>query len=110
MSSISDIFYKEYMLSLGEFAAVEEFEGDTAWIWLNKYLFIFTTFLINITILNVLIAIMMETFTRINQNKMIFSNKMKMQFISESEYSLLPIRFKYEKDSSFKLFIALPAF
>ena len=103
------ILYKVFQLTLGEFS-LEDYETGHPWVWLNKIIFVGATFIINITILNVLIAIMMETFNKINANQKIFSNKMKIRFICESEDSLLPKRLKFKKDSSFKLFIAEPQY
>lgn len=84
------IFFKQYLISLGEFPLGDWEDEDAPWLWVNEIFFVLATFLINITILNVLIAIMMETFTKVYANKVINTNKMKLAFISATEESLLP--------------------
>lgn len=55
------------MLSLGEFE-VDNFEGDgkDTIIWI---IFILTTFITQVTFLNMLIAIMGDTFSRVTESK-----------------------------------------
>ena len=69
-----------------------------------NFIFLMTTFLQTITMLNMLVAIMMESFTRINNNKMINNSKMKIDTISKCELQLLPQEFK-KKDVPFKLVV-----
>jgi len=54
--------------------------------------------------LNVLVAIMMESFTRINNNAAINNNRMKINTISELEVQLLPEEFR-RYDEPFKLIV-----
>jgi len=59
--------------------------------------------------LNVLVAIMMETFSRINNAAEIYNNKMKIDTICELEVQLLPDEFR-KVDAPFKLVVIKPAF
>ena len=59
--------------------------------------------------LNVLIAIMMETFSRINDAAEIYNHKVILSTISELEVSFLPEEFR-ENDSPFKILVIKRAF
>ena len=74
------------MLSLGEFD-LEQFqpENQDTLPWL---FFIATTFIIQITFLNMLIAIMGDTFERIVENKVVFATKTKLELLGENTFCL----------------------
>jgi len=87
------ILYQQYLIALGEFP-LDDWEDGLPLVWVIKVIFLVTTFLQTITMLNVLIAIMMESFNRINNNAMVNNNKMKINTISELEHQMLPDEFK----------------
>ena len=97
------ILYNQYLTVLGEFP-VDDWEDGMPFVKVIKFFFFLTTFLQTIIMLNMLIAIMMETFTRINSNAIINNSKLKIETISKLEFELLPQEFK-KKHVPFKLVV-----
>jgi len=97
------ILYNQYLIVLGEFP-VDDWEDSMPYVNVIKFIFFLTTFLQTITMLNMLVAIMMETFNRINNNAMINNFKMKFNTISKLEVQLLPQEFR-KNDVPFKLVV-----
>ena len=65
-NSFFDAFVNQWILGLGEFYPERFKQNNDDLIW---YGFIFATFFTNIVFLNMLIAIMQDTFTKISLNK-----------------------------------------
>ena len=65
---IFDAFQNQYELSLGEFE-VDAYRGSETRQWLVYTLFLLSSFLIQITFLNMLIAIMGDTFDRATEER-----------------------------------------
>jgi len=80
-----NILYLQYLIALGEFPLDDWGEGDKPFLIVVEIIFLGTTFLQTITMLNVLVAIMMESFNRINNASQINNNKMKINTISQLE-------------------------
>lgn len=67
-ADIMDAWFNQYLLGLGEFVYVEH-EGPNASKNLYLFYFIVATLITNITFLNVLIAIVNDTYARITNGK-----------------------------------------
>ena len=97
-----DMILNQYLLSLGEFA-IDEFEGhpqkELCWLF-----FFMATFLTSITMLNMLIAVMGNTFDMVMEKKAIHGMQTKLQIMSE--YTNLISMF--DKESHHFLFIVQP--
>jgi uncharacterized protein YhhL (DUF1145 family) len=93
-SSIIGSFKHVYLLSLGEFNLDDYAIGNdpytTSLLWV---LFLLSTFLLLIHLLNMLIAIMGETFTHNNEIKSMQQLKSRLQFVLDNLY-INPIRKK----------------
>ena len=65
--SIANIFVNQYLLALGEFEGMDFFDGeDSAAVWI---FFLITTFITQITFLNMLIAIMGDSYAKVTETK-----------------------------------------
>ena len=93
-----DLVLDQYLLSLGEFN--NDFDNHPQW-YLCWILLVSATFFTQITMLNMLIAIMGNTFDNVIEKRAIYI--MKSQLQTMSEYS--DIINKYERDSRTFLFI-----
>ena len=76
-----DFLYNQYLLCLGEFG-LDNF-GDHPQAVLVYLFFVAATFFSQLTILNMLIAIMGETFSRVYENRDVNSTKMKLQLLAD---------------------------
>ena len=71
----------QYILALGEFNTENfKFEGEDYLIW---FIFICTTFITQITFLNMLIAIMGDTFDRVSEVKQQSALKEKISILAD---------------------------
>ena len=73
----------QYLLALGDFAFTEDFVKSSPNSNLVWIIFIMATFLIQITILNMLIAIMGDAFAKVTEVKEKFGLKEKINIVSD---------------------------
>ena len=85
----------QYMVALGEFHTDEYLKNEyMPIVWL---LFIMATFFTQITMLNMLIAIMGDTFDKVTENKKTFTTRTKLQILGDYTGNFL----KQEKKNMF---------
>ena len=89
-----DLVYNQYLLALGEFG-VDNF-SDHPQAPIVFAFFVLATMISQITMLNMLIAIMGDTYAKVTENKDINSTKMKLAILSELSV-MLPRRDDEEK-------------
>jgi len=77
-----------YMITLGEFPELEEW-GDIGW-YFPKGLFFFQTLVVQIIMLNLLIAIVSESFDKINSNARLASFREKAALIDDNRHLISP--------------------
>ena len=77
--------YETYLLSLGEFPIGDWEKSGGDWVWVNQAFFVGSTFIINITMMNMLIAIVNDTFCIMYAARKTKSMKVKYHFISDLE-------------------------
>ena len=93
----------QYMLSLGEFDLVNyKGEGNDVIVWI---VFIATTFITQITFLNMLIAIMGDTFARVSEVKEQSALKEKIEILSD--YVVVVERESLEKENLSRYIFAI---
>ena len=90
-----NMIYNQYMLALGEFS-MDNFD-DNPQVFLCYLFFILATFFTQITMLNMLIAIMGDTFGRVIESKDRFSLQTKLEIMAD--YTSI-IKEDLEKDDS----------
>jgi hypothetical protein len=79
---IIDMIINQYLLALGEFTSLGEFDkGPQA--YMCYIFFALATFVSQVTMFNMLIAIMGDTFEKITENKEVNSIKSKLNLLSE---------------------------
>ena len=72
----------QYLLGLGEFTSLDDFsEGPQ--VGMCYFFFIFATFIVQLVMLNMLIAIMGDTFDKITENRAINATKSKLELLSD---------------------------
>ena len=86
---ITDAFFGNYKIALGEFPLDDWNDDDTFGLAMMGVLFVLATFFSQITLLNMLIAIMGDTFGTVYAKKQSNSMRMKVQFISEFEKTII---------------------
>ena len=102
---VFDLMYNQYLLSLGEFG-LDNF-GDHPQASLVFVFFILATFFSQLTMMNMLIAIMGDSFAKVIENKEVNATKMKLSFLSDMS-AVLPMEgSKHQKDCT-NLFVAQP--
>ena len=104
---ISDAFWGQYLIALGEFP-LDDWEGKP-FEWVMKFFMVLTTFFTMITILNMLVAIMSETFNDVFGAKKVNSTRTKLEFIANMEKSFIP-EFKSSNMSQSYLMVIRPAY
>ena len=102
---IIDIMYNQYMLSLGEFD-MDGFENHPQ-SWMAYSFFLLATFVTQITFLNMLIAIMGNTFDRVTDNQVQYSLQTKLGIMGD--YSELIANSKREDSIDNYLFVVRPS-
>ena len=81
VSMFTNMILNQYLVSLGEFHTESYIEHELApFIWT---LFIMATFFTQITMLNMLIAIMGDTFDKVTENKLTFTTRTKLQILGD---------------------------
>lgn len=81
-NGILDVIFNQYLLSLGEFETfTENFEGQFSILIL--VLFNLASFCTMVTALNMIIAIMSDTFTKVNENREQHQREMKLSLLSD---------------------------
>lgn len=93
----------QYLLALGEFSTLENF-AEQPHAGLCYVFFVLATFFTMLTMLNMLIAIMGDTFERVTENKELNSIKTKLKIVSELMYNI-PLD---EGDDKSLLFVVTP--
>ena len=78
---VKGVLYGQYLISLGEFP-LDDWAG-VKYQQMVLTFFVLSTFFVQITMLNMLIAIMGTTFEEVYSKKAIKSNKAKLKFVSE---------------------------
>ena len=78
-----DLMFNQYMLALGEFG-MDNFQDHPQQLLIYCFFFA-ATFISQLTMLNMLIAIMGDSFNRVFENRQINSVKMKIEFAEEYE-------------------------
>ena len=91
---ILNAFYNQYMLSLGEFN-LDSFENGPQ-TYMCYFFFIMATFLTQITFLNMLIALMGDTFAKVMEQKEQYGLQTKLLIMSD--YSALVLDTEAEQD------------
>lgn len=64
------------------------------WLWTSKIFFFLGTLFINIVILNMLIAILNDTFIKVYSRLPVNANKTKLRLVSEIEKNFFDAAFK----------------
>ena len=100
------IIFQQYLIGLGEFP-LDDWNGP--WLWCVLMYFVFSTFLVQITMLNMLIAIMQETFSRVYQKQEVSAAKAKLNFVGELSDQIFTkaLNKRKEKSESF-IFVVKP--
>ena len=101
---LPDMFLNQYFLSLGEFN-LDNFQGNNQAIFCYV-LFICATFFTQITMLNMLIAIMGDSFEKVIQNRAVNGTMIKLKFLKDMA-GTVGQRSKYDDDKIF-MFVAKP--
>lgn len=78
---VLDLIYNQYLLSLGEFG-LDNF-GDHPQAVLVYVIFVSATFISQLTMLNMLIAIMGDSFAKVYENREVNGTRMKLQILSD---------------------------
>ena len=86
---IADLVYNQYMLSLGEFG-LDNF-GDHPQAILAYLFFVASTAISSLTMLNMLIAIMGDSYAKVVENRQINSTKMKLKILGDMSANM-PLR------------------
>ena len=97
---VFNAFENQYELSLGEYE-IESYRGVEVRQFLVYLLFVMSSFLIQITFLNMLIAIMGDTFDRVIEQKPTYSLKNKLMLMA----SMKGIIGSQEKEDETKVFL-----
>lgn len=84
---ILDAFYNQYLLSLGEFASLDNVENGTQEKLVLAF-FSMATFFTMVTMLNMLIAIMGDSFSEATENREKYAVKTKLDILSSQAPSL----------------------
>ena len=79
---VVDMVINQYLLALGEFASLDAFEKGPQTI-LTYFFFVLSTFIVQIVMFNMLIAIMGDTFDKITENRDVNAIKSKLELMSE---------------------------
>ena len=77
----------QYLLALGEFSTLENF-AEQPHAGFCYIFFVLATFFTMVTMLNMLIAIMGDTFERVTENKELNSIKTRLNIVSELMYNI----------------------
>ena len=100
-----NMFINQYLLALGEFR-IENFANNPQSI-LCYFFFICATFITQITMFNMLIAIMGDTFEQITENKALNSTKSRLELMGDLQANLMAQKQSNEKGGRF-LFLIKP--
>ena len=76
------MFISQYLLALGEFMSLDDF-SDGPLVGMCFFFFILSTFIVQLVMLNMLIAIMGDTFDKITENRAINAIKSKLELLSD---------------------------
>ena len=79
------------MIALGEYP-LENWDADNHWNIPLLMIFCIGTFFVEITMLNMLIAIMSDTFGKVYAQKEVKANKARLKFVSEMESKRILLR------------------
>lgn len=101
---ILNAFYNQYMLSLGEFAIDNFAEGPQ--VYICYAFFLVATFLTQLTFLNMLIAIMGDTYAMVMESKEKYALLTQREILSD--YSALILTKNQEQDENNYLFVVTP--
>ena len=101
-NALANIFMNQYYLILGEFH--NEYFSKQPHDWLCFLLFVLATFFTQITMLNMLIAIMGDTFERVTENKVVHARRTKLTLLAE----YADVLGRESEDSKFTLFVIKP--
>ena len=85
---VLDSIYNQYLLSIGEFESLETIEESSSQKGIAIIFFLISTFITQITILNMLIAIIGESFSYCLENRDELSLKTKLDILSSQAPSL----------------------
>ena len=100
-----NMFINQYLLALGEFS-IDNFAENPQSI-LCYVFFICATFITQITMFNMLIAIMGDTFEQITENKALNSTKSRLELMGDLQANLMAQKKQKEKGGRF-LFLIKP--
>ena len=84
---LANSIINQYLLALGEFSTLENF-AEQPHAGLCYMFFMLATFFTMITMLNMLIAIMGDTFERITENSELNSNMTKLNIVSDFMHNI----------------------
>ena len=101
---ILNAFYNQYMLSLGEFAIDNFAEGGQT--YLCYFFFLCATFLTQITFLNMLIALMGDTFSKVMESQEMYALQTKLGIMND--YTALILDTEPKQDSEPYMFVITP--
>ena len=97
--SIVDSTLNQYLLMLGEFD-LDGFENH-AYLAICYFIFILSTFITQITFLNMLIAIMGDTFDRVISQRPTYSLKNKLKLMADMQ-SIINVMSRKKSDDDYK--------
>ena len=98
-----DALYNQYLLSLGEFSSLSSAEGNPQ-AQLVLAFFITATFFSSVTMLNMLIAIMGDSFDYAQENKARFSTQTKLDILS-TQAPALRQKNRHEEEKVFMIIV-----
>ena len=98
---ILDTLYNQYMLSLGEFS-IDNFD-DNPQTFLCYCIFLLATFITQITFLNMLIALMGDTFGRVIESKERFGLQTKLEIMGD--YTAVILGKAEQNDKNIYMFV-----
>ena len=84
---LPNLVFNQYMLAMGEFG-MDNFGAHPNAVLIYCFFFA-ATFISQLTMLNMLVAIMADSFDRVYENRKINSTRMKIEFASEFATSLI---------------------
>ena len=93
-----DLIYNQYLLSLGQFDSLEQLGEGASHEKMVRIFFVAATFMTQITMLNMLIAIMGDSFDYATENRPKFAIKTKLEILGAQAPALPQVTEEMKKD------------
>ena len=109
-SLLPDTFWESYLVMVG-FSPVSTWVIQAGpFLWANEIFYMATSFSIMIVMLNLLIAIISETFMQVYEKKETHARKMQLRFVSVMDKWMIPRSIRKATSQHRYLYIIKPAF